>query len=102
MGATVRLVRQCEAGRYTMSPEPPAIRAGVMACRFRQEAYLTQLKTILSATVYVHEYPVRRKLSECAVDWLRSSARSYPSGEHDPDLPVIDALPPDLLDEGRT
>jgi hypothetical protein len=37
------------------------------------------------------------------VGWCWSSARSYLSGEQsDPDLPEIDSLPPDLLDEGTT
>jgi putative transposase len=82
-------------------------RPGVMTFRFWQEGpgydrNLTQPKTILSAIDYVHENPVRRKLCERAVDWHWSSARAYLSGEPDPDLPVIDPLPPDLLDEGTT
>jgi len=82
-------------------------RPGVMTFRFWQEGpgydrNLTQPKTILSAIDYVHENPVRRKLCERAVDWHWSSARSYLSGEPDPDLPVIDPLPLDLLDEGTT
>ena len=81
-------------------------RPGVMTFRFWQEGpgydrNLTQPKAILSAIDYVHANPVRRNLCERAVDWHWSSARSYLSGEQsDPELPVIDPLPPDLLDEG--
>ena len=77
-------------------------RLAVMTCRFRQEGPPGTTEKYFSAIDYVHENPVRRKLCERAVDWHWSSARSCLSGESDPDLPVIDALPPDLLDEGRT
>ena len=77
-----------------------------MTIRFWQEGHgydrnLTQPNTILSAIDYVHEIPVRCKVCERAADGHWSSARSYLSGEQaDPDLPVIDRLPADLLDEG--
>ena len=100
MGATVRLVRQCEAGRHAMSFELLATECDDRS--FLAEAHPTQPKTILSAIDYVHEKSVRRKLCERAVNWHWSSARSYLSGELDRDLSVIDALSLDLLDEGTT
>jgi putative transposase len=61
---------------------------------------LTTLRAVTASIDYIHNNPVRRGLCSRATDWKWSSARWYAKGPdyHDPDLPKIHGLPPELLD----
>jgi putative transposase len=62
---------------------------------------LNTLEAVLSAIDYLHLNPVRRGLCERASDWKWSSARWYACGgqEADPDLPRVDGVPAQWLDD---
>jgi putative transposase len=84
-------------------------RPGVTTFRFWQEGpgydrNLTEPDTTLAAIDYVHLNPVRRGLVKRAVDWPWSSACWYvdPQGRANKDLPTIDGLPPEWLDQSAT
>jgi len=81
-------------------------RPGVETFRYWQEGpgydrNLNEPGSVLAAIDYIHQNPVRRGLVARAENWRWSSARCFlqPNDSPDPQLPKIDKLPADFLDE---
>jgi putative transposase len=79
-------------------------RPGVTTFRYWQEGpgydrNIFEPKTIEASIQYIHENPVKRGLSQRAIDWKWSSARQFvfPDQQPDSDLPKVDSLPPNYV-----
>ena len=75
-------------------------RPGKHAFRFWQEGpgydrNLTSRAAVMTAIEYIHNNPVRRRLSSTPGQWKWSSWRYYhePAGPQDPELPAVHGMP---------
>lgn len=85
-------------------------RPGKTTFRFWQESpgfdrNLYRINAIRSSIDYIHLNPVKRGLTEKAIDYKWSSARYYvlePPRQQSPMLPLIHGIPPGTFDQGQS